>query len=441
MLLRYLVLISFFFSQIEAESTDKEVRHVHLSECVALALEAHPLTQRAWWKAKKAASSLGIVKSQFYPQLSLEADLKHGRDFKFLNGPDTTYTLAGASLAFSFLVCDFGALQAETRAAELTLEAAHWEADWKMQQVIFEVLENGYAILEAQEAVSAAQASVEDAWHIVESASALHEAGLRPISDLYTGRALLAEMQMRLIQQKKLLACAYGKLSSNLGFSLEERGYQLTPIEAIPSFQDSRMQGLLALAASKRADWMAQRTRQEEARWAQKQTEASNRPKVSIFGNGGAHHALHDKAHGAQYAVGVGLQWSLFAGFEPYYRKRQALEQLHLTEAETVQLEREIEFEIFTGLRSLEASQEMFQEAKTLVSCSLQAFEANREKYQAGVERMSELSSAQKRLAEARLTLSHVKTEWLTAAARLAYATGVLSFPYIEDACKKPRSF
>jgi outer membrane protein TolC len=53
------------------------------------------------------------------------------------------------------------------------------------------------------------------------------------------------------------------------------------------------------------------------------------------------------------------------------------------------------------------------------------------EKYQAGKERITELSNAQLQLAEARVRYSDVKTKWLTALANLAYATGTLPI-YLE---------
>ena len=175
-----------------------------LSELVDIALENHSSTKQSWWNAKRAAAALGSAKSAYYPSIDLEAFATHGRDFKYINGPDTTYTIVGADLLLSMMLYDFGERSANVTSAKMALLAANWQVDWSIQQVIVGVLENAYTMLHAQEVLLAARISLEEAERMMNAALELNDAGLSPISDVYTARAVFAQMKMELAQQKAL---------------------------------------------------------------------------------------------------------------------------------------------------------------------------------------------------------------------------------------------
>src|SRR5262249_36920698 len=124
---------------------------VTLGELVDYALQNHPATREAWWNAQRAAAVVGNAKSNYYPKLDLEAYATHGRDFKFLNGPDTNFTILGADILLSMMLYDFGETKASVKAAKNALIAAHWQTDASIQKVMIDVLENSYALLHAQE--------------------------------------------------------------------------------------------------------------------------------------------------------------------------------------------------------------------------------------------------------------------------------------------------
>lgn len=406
-----------------------------LTELLDIALENNPATSQAWWNARRAAAALGTANSAYYPQIGLEGGVTHGRDFKFLNGPDVNYTIIGADLVLSMILLDYGERQASVSAAKMALLSANWQADRDIQNVMVHVLEHTYAMLHAQETLQAAQSSLADAEKVWKTAYELNRTGLTSISDLYTAQATLSQMKMDLSLQKALLDIAKGKLSASLGLTAT-LSFELAPLDPIQALPASRTDDLIALADAQRADLMAKRAQLSETHARYKQTSASYGPKVFLSGRGGANHAFHDRSNGGQYKIALNLEIPLFTGFEATYQKRMAYADIQLSQAELTELQLEIALEVLTQSRSLEAAQEMLPDAEEYLTNASKAYEGMLLKYKAGKEGITEVSSAQRLLAAARVRFSDVKTRWLVSIANLAYATGTM-LPYMESRCQK----
>ena len=265
-----------------------------ISELVAIGLENHPATRQAWWNANRAAAAVGNAKSEFYPSVDLVGVANHGRDFKFINGPNTEYTIVGADVILSMMLFDFGERSADLNAAKKTLLAARWQVDNAMQKVMVDVLENAYSTLHAWEVFNATASSLEDAEKVYMTAAELNKAGLSPITDIYTSRATLASMKMEMIKQKAQLEIQKGKLAAGLGLQADSP-LILAPIEMVPPAHLCPVEELLSLAFKQRADLMAKQAEVSASIYAQAKVRASYKPKVLLTGRGGVNHALHDK--------------------------------------------------------------------------------------------------------------------------------------------------
>lgn len=403
-------------------------RPLNLADLTSIALENHPSTRQAWWNAQRAAAALGQAQSGSYPKLDLNAYVANGREFKFLRGPDVTYTQVGADLALSLLIYDGGANAADVQAACQALSAARWEADWNIQKVLLKVLENGYQFLHAQEVLAAARLSLQDAENMLRFAKELNKAGLSPISDIYSSQATLSQMKLDLAEKASQFDIAQGRLAASLGLPVET-SLTMAPLEPMPN----QTQALLALARNQRADLLAKQARLEESNTLC--TKSHRRPTITLSGLGGMNHAFHDKAKGAQYRISLDFTYPLFDGFEDMYQNRLAYAKAQQTLEELEELQLDISLEVLSATRSLEAALEMLPEAEINLQNARKAFEGSLDTYKAGKEGIGTLTYAQRQFAEARVRFSEVKTKWLVALARLAYSTGTLS-PYLEVPCE-----
>lgn len=407
---------------------------LNLSEMVDIAMQNNPSTKQAWWNARRAAAALGSAQSSYYPNIWLNANAAHGRDFKFINGPDTNYTIVGVDLFLTMLLYDFGERKANVAGASQSLIAANWQVDWTLQKVLVSVLENAYATLHAQEVLQASVESLKDAEIVYNSAKELNRAGLTPISDVYSSNASFSQMKMEVTQHKALLDIQKGKLASSLGLQANTP-IAVATIEPLENpILTEGIDNLIAIAMDQRADLMAQQARLLSSLANQQRTKASYKPKVNFLAQGGSNHAFHDKTDGGQYRLAVDIEVPLFTGFDATYQNRAAYAQAELTAEELAQLELSIALDVLTHSRTVEAARAMMPDAKDDLENSTKAYECVLERYKAGKERIAEVSIAQRQLALARIRYSDVKTRWLVSIANLAYATGTLA-PSMELPC------
>lgn len=401
-----------------------------LAELLDIALENHPSTKQAWWNARRAAAALGQAKSAYYPSVNFEALAQHGRDFKFINGPDTTYTIVGGDLVLSMILYDFGERNAQVNAAKMSLLAANWQNDWALQRVMIKVLENAYATLHAQEVFKAASISYEETGKLLRFARELNRVGLSPVSDVFTCQANLNQMKIQKMQQKLTLEIQQGKLATSLGLPAQTK-IELACLESIECLLNEnfskKIDQLIAQASCQRADLLAKQAQIDEALFQRKMTASSFGPKVFLGGRGGFNRAFHERENGAQYQISLNVEIPLFDGFENVYEKRLALANVNLTREEFSELQLQIALEVLSYSQAVEAARSIIPEADAFLKNSLKAYECVLEKYRVGKERIAEVSYAQQQLAQARVQYSQAQTQWLVSLANLAYSTGTLT--------------
>lgn len=396
-----------------------------LAELIDTALENNPYTKKVWWQAKRARVAADLTKSAYYPRVDLETFAEHGRDFKYLNGPDTTYTIVGADLILGWMLYDFGVRSAEFEAAKCALVAADWQYNQMLQKVMLDVLERAYAVLHGEEALAATLISCKEAAFMLEIARELNLAGLNPISDVYSSEADYSELQIKMLELRSRLEVERGRLLLILGLSPFDT-IELAKIHQLPGQFEPMQDQLLQIAKGKRADLFAKQAKISEEEHLQKKIAAEMRPKLFFSGRAGVNHAFQDRANGGQYGAVLHLNFPLFDGYENCYKLQMKRADVKISEEEVAALELEISFEILKYSTEMQAMQEMFIQAELYLQNSEKAYEGVKEMYKAGIERMSAVSIAHEQLAAARILYSDIKTRWLTSAAYLAFSIGAL---------------
>jgi outer membrane protein len=417
-----------------------------LAELIDTALENHPATKQAWWNANRAAAAVGSAKSACYPNISFDATLINGREFKFINGPNTSFTNVGANLYLSMLLYDFGERSANIDMAKYALCAANWQLDWDIQRVMVGVLENTYSTLYAQEVLQASRISLNEAEKVLNAAKELNRTGLTPKTDVYTAQAAFYQMKMDFAEQKASLDIQRGRLAASLGLPATTC-FELAPIpDTMPCQQMEQVNILVDIAFQQRADLMAKQARLQESMLNKIKAGASFMPKIFLNGRGGYNKELQRSRfrdengrrsngnEGMQYDIALNFETPIFNGFDNIYQTRMAYADERISNEELIELQLNIALDVLTHSRNVLAAQEMLPDAAANLNNSQQAYEGVLEKYRAGKEGITEVSYAQQQLAAARIRYSDVKTRLLISIANLAYATGTLA-PYMEIPC------
>ncbi|MCE5293195.1 MAG: TolC family protein, partial [Chlamydiales bacterium] len=398
-----------------------------LTELVDIALSHNPDSKAAWWQANRAAALVGVAKSAYFPTLDFNTYASKGQEYEFTNGPNRKFTETGVNLTLNMLLFDFGERSCDVTMRKKALEAANWEADFSLQKVMIDTLESAYAVLHAQEVVIAARITRDDATKMLDISEQLQNAGLTPITDVYTSRATLSEMKMNLAKWQAELDIRKGKLAQHVGFSAD-KVFELAPLSALaaPHIEDTKT--LLAKAKSHRADLLAKAAKLQESQASLEKSYTSYLPKVSLTATGGLQHYQHDHTKHGNYSVTANVDIPIFSGLDSIYKTRVAYAETKSSIEELAALELAVAYEVISATKQHEAAALMLEYADISLENNRLAYEAALEKYKAGKESMfQEVSNALQMLAQARVRYSEVKTDWLTSLARIAYATGTNS--------------
>lgn len=406
-----------------------------ISELLDIALNNNPETHAAWWNARRASASASTTKSAYYPTIGARGTVAHGRDYKFINGQTTTYTTASGDLFLTYLLYDFGERRAACEAAREALAAANWQSDWALQKVMYQVIHNAYAYLNAKEQLNARMTSLEDAINSLEAAKDLHQVGLRSINDVYTLQATVSELQIGIAMQKAETDIAKGKLCACMGLSIDtDLLVADLPDPQINKVSRIHLQQLIDAAHQRRADLMAKRAEVAQKLALQDKVKKSTRPKLSFNGDTGYRRYIEDNTNGYNYNVGLYLDIPLFNGFEATYQNRIAYSNMRISEAELETLETDIALEVLTYSSWFEAAQEILALSHENLQNSFKAFQGVQDKYKIGTQSIFDLTTAQQQLAAARIKHAEAKTRWYRSLAQLAYATGTI-MPNTEVPC------
>lgn len=394
------------------------------SEMIDIGLSNNPKTKQAWWRAKQKEGLVGIAKSAYYPDIGLNTTIINGRDFKFINGPDTNYTTLRADLALSMMLYDFGDRQASVCSAKWALIAAKWDEDFTIQLVIVKILENAYRLAYEEEVFQASLLSLADAEKMVDASEKLFHSGLNPISDIYISKSALAEMQIESVKRKNLVDIQRFRLAASMNVPFETP-LPVEPLSA-PTIGDLHLKELLLLAEYQRADLMQKRAEVQSSSFFYEKIKSEARPRLFFAGRGGYDYAVADKSHGAHYQVILNFDVPLFNGFQFSAQNQTAYAKIQETEQELTDLKLNAALEVLTLAKSVEAGKEMLFYAEKNLENAKKAYDGTMDKYQIGDKSIAELMNAQKQLADARILYSDIKTQILIFIANLAFATGTI---------------
>lgn len=399
-----------------------------ITELLDLALTNNPETRTSWWNARRAAAAVGIAKSGYYPDLTLHSSVTNGYDYKFPNGHETFYTSAGAEVFLNYLLLDFGERRANNDAAKAALCAAGWQTEWTIQRVMHEVISSAYTYLYTLDVLASRRQSLQDAQTTLCAAEELNRAGLRSITDVYTMRATVSEMEIAATLQAAEADIARAELAASIGTCVD------APLAVMPLPDPTQecpvkanLNDLINASQQVRSDIMAKRSILREKIAMTKKASTAYLPKITFDATGGYRHYFHDHAHGLQYDVALNFDYPFFNGFESTYQKRLAYSNMKMTETELEQMQLDIALEVLTYSRWFEAAQGVLQLANDNLQNSIKSFEGVLEKYKAGTQSIFDLTIAQRQLAEARIKQSDAKTRWYRSLAQLAYATGTIT--------------
>lgn len=407
-----------------------------LGQLIDIAEENNPTTHAAWERARVAAASLGIARSELYPTVLASAD---GTTFR--NPPLLYQTFVlqdiGAfetALTLNYTLVDFGARRDEISAAKARLLAANLSFNNEHLILIQQVSAAYYSLLNATGLREAAEVNLHDAQAVEDAARDRKANGLATLPDVLEARAATAKADYDLQSALGAEQTAFGDLATILtatptkSFTVQE----LKDIP-IPEALDSSVDDAIESAYQTRPDLLADIERVRAADAEVRYARSAYYPKIGFDGSKGWLRAFGEQepfagtyGQTSVYDAKLSLTWTVFDGFKRESRLAKAKAERAAAEADVREREDKIADHVWGDYANAITALRERQAATSLLEASNESYSAAVESYKDGVRNILDVLSAERDLAHARAVDVTARTQVLQTFMNLAFRTGDL---------------
>ena len=405
-----------------------------LGELIDLAETHNPETRFAWERARAQAATLGLARSELYPALTATALSQFSRGDAFF-GADFYRQSIGeleGRLELSYTVFDFGARAGRINAAKAEVLAANSSFNDAHRQVIYQVEQAYYQLLNSVGQLASAEASLTNAQTVQQAAEDRLQNGLATLPDVLEARSATAQAEYELQAIIGAQEIAQGNLAKSLG-TTPTAPIHVQPLEQLstPDTLADRVDQALNRAFEQRPDLVQQLAEVRSANARVKEARAAYYPIISLNASaaGQGYNASQDSGpwvHTRDFAGGAGLSltWPLFDGGARKSKLARAKADVLASEAGVNSTRDVIAEEVWRAYSNLRTAFRQRQSALALLSAAEQSYAAALESYSHGVRNLLDVTAAQRTLAQARSTDVLARTQVLASLAELAFRTG-----------------
>jgi outer membrane protein len=412
-----------------------------LAELIDVAEDHNPRTRVVWERAKQKANELGLAKSAYYPQLEGLAVFGDERLINPFPKPlaPRGYVMVEVpevrpEVTLQYLIFDFGKREAKVDTARKEELAAGAEVIQVNQALAFRVASAFYQLVTAQERLQAAQDILRTAQTTQDAAENRLSNGLATLPDVLNARAETAQ-------------AAFDKESADGDEKIarvtltESVGADPSPDVAIDSQRSAPLpekltmsiEALIDRAMENRPELMAQTLRIGSAEARMRAARAEYKPYFGLSGSAGqtslwptADYGQLGPASEPTWSVSLGVRWRIFDGG---VRKNELLlaESEHReAQDELTEIHDQTTREVWTAYIAFRTAVRKHDAAVALLDAANSSYSASLDAYKFGVKNLVDVVTAEKQLAQARLSSVSARSELFLEAVNLEFATGNL---------------
>jgi outer membrane protein len=412
-----------------------------LAELIDIAEEHNPSARTIWERAKQKARELGLAQAAYYPELEGLAVFGDERLINPFPKPlaPRGYVMVEVpkvqpEVALQYLIFDFGKREATVDAAKAEKLAAGADVIKVNQAVAFHVASAYYELLTAQERLQAAQDTLRTAQTTQDAAENRLDNGLATIPDVLNARAETSQAVFdaesadgdEKIARVILTEAVGAEPSPNIVIDSQRNA-------PLPERLTMSIEALIRRAMENRPELMAQTLQIHSAEARIRAAKAEYKPQIVLSGSVGqtslwptADYGQLGFASEPTWSAELGIHWRIFDGgvrknelLIAESKRREAEDELTTIDDQTTREVWTAYIAFHTALRKHEAAVALLESANASYSASLDA-------YKYGVKNLVDVVTAEKQLAQARLSSVSARSELFLQAVTLEFATGNL---------------
>lgn len=412
-----------------------------LAELVDIAEKNNPRTRILWEQARQRAEALGIEKSAYYPVLAGLAAFGDQRSIEpfpkplALNGYSMVeLPIVQPEVTLQYLIFDFGKREGRVDEAAAQKIAAGANFIAANQQVAFQTAAAYYGLLTAQERLEAAKETLKTAQTTQDAAEDRMNNGRATMPDVLNARAETAQALFDLEAadgDEKIARVAITEVvGADPSPNILIDGQKDTPL---PQTLKLSIESLIDRAMADRPDLQALAADIRAANGAIRQAKAAYRPQIGLTGDVAqtstwptADNGTFGNASEPTWSVSLSVEWRLWDGGAR--RNALAIAQSKQREAkdEMAELRNKATREVWTAYIGFRTAAKKEQAATALLDSANASYSSSLDAYQYGVKNLVDVLTAEKQLAQARLSSVSARSQLFVEAVNLEFVTGNL---------------
>ncbi len=392
---------------------------VAMEDLVVRALSQSPSLQAARATAAAQSEFEGVARSNYMPQVSLNAGLSQTTSVSPAQLSAQPFSLGSTGVSVRQSLWTFGKRSAATQQAEAQTEAAEAQVDLRAVEVAYGVRQAYLNWVQAAGLEGQSIELVKVAETTLREAQARVKAGVSAQLDVTRAQATLAQSKAALAAAKAATAQARRTLTAAIGQTQLVDGDPAFPAEPAIAKKPIAELETLALQHPTLKTFEAQ---VEQAAASRRSAQASGNPDLSLDASYGIR--ARDFAGAPNWSAGVTMNWPLFA---PAVNA-----QVRAAEGQEASVKANLEARRLDVLRDVDNAYLGLEGAKERVPAAKAALDAARAnlaqaqgRYRAGVGSIIEVADAQSLLATAHADWVRAQTSYHLAIADLQRAMGV----------------
>ena len=416
-----------------------------LPELTEFALMNNSRTRQAWLAARAAAAAVGIANADSLPIISGGWSALHARPVSGTTGLIAPWLDRwGPSISLSYVLYDFGLVEARTQAAAHRLLAANLAQNRALQEVVFQVEQAYYQLIGVEALVRINEQALKNLETALDAARRRRDSGVATVADVYRSETQVAQARLTLTRSRGEFEKARGQLASVVGLPINS-SLRVQTLSAPPQAELAvrSINDYLETVKLLRPDLVAAQAQVDAFRASALAASRAGLPSIEFAAN-----AQHSQwaAHGLQptvsstgvvtnvpepyrpptqtYSAGINVRIPIFSGFKDTYNQRQAEVQTQQAEATRDALYRQTQLEVWQAYYDLQTVMGSIGSTEALVKSAEQTSQATLARYQGGFGTILDLITAQQDETSARTQRIQSFLDWYTVLARLNLSVG-----------------
>jgi len=399
-----------------------------LAEAIQLALSHQPSLTAAKGTTQAQHALVGVSKSNFFPQLNLDASYQRLTANQSRKGTNPaldsgeTYNNYNARLSLQQLIFDFGKTSADVESAWENMKGSQLSEENSRQTVVVNVKIAYYALLAARHLEQVAKETVRQSEEHLDQTKGFYQAGTRTKFDVTNAEVTLTNAQLDLIRTRNAVEVTRVTLANAIGVP----DYPIGDLEELLTFEKMKITEAQALkeALASRPDLQSLAAQRLATEASVRSAQRTNFPVLSATANYGYYGGESNFPLVYNWDAGASLTLPIFSGFLIQSQVAQARANLMVAGANEEGLRQDVILAIQVAYSTLVETEERVKTSEVVVRQAQENLDLANGRFQAGIGTSIEQTDAQVLLANAKTSRIQALFDYRVAAAALEKAMG-----------------